>query len=181
MKISFVLQIHMWPIVWFFPSTIMMEISKIHFGAFMDIGTGRSEGQAGPVFRRARNRVLKGHFFWTERALFGLKRHFFLQKGYFLGLRGHFCWRRAGTFVEMAYWWQLCHFWSLRALFFGPHPPPSPDNWLIFLHTFRIKIRLLFKKKKKSFVPANYFFSTFQSKSNKKRIFSALFSFLVKI
>ena len=70
----------------------MMEISKIHFGAFMDIGTGRSEGQAGPVFRRARNRVLKGHFFWTERALFGLKRHFFDRKGIFLD--------REGTFVD---------------------------------------------------------------------------------
>ena len=134
MKISFVLQIHMWPIVWFFPSTIMMEISKIHFGAFMDIGTGRSEGQAGPVFRRARNRVLKGHFFWTERALFGLKRHFFDRKGTFLDWEGTFVdeeralllrWHIGDSYVTFGHWghfslapipppfpWQLAHFFA---------------------------------------------------------------------
>ena len=31
----------------------------------------------------------------------------------FFGLTGHFCWLRC------QYWWQLGHFWSLRALFFA--------------------------------------------------------------
>ena len=103
-----------------------------HFSIFSLYKTAAApEGSKGrgPVFRRALNNGLKGHFFDWKGTLFWLK-------GHFCWLRGHFCWLR------WQYWWQLGHFWSLSepqwghfslAPFappdkgWGPPPPPCSD------------------------------------------------------